>query len=202
MAIYLNIRLYMLIFCASLIYCILQLYLIRFNNKNEEDFEDNSIHKQKPVNLIWRSLKEFNLTELQEKNCRNSVQGIKLIVDDRGFVCKREDLLKTGCCNLESPHTRLHFCDTCNDQNCCEIYEYCVSCCLDPEKVPDLEKLIAEATDRQNLLYSSTNDHFEFCLAKCRTSSHSLKHENKYRDVQHRFCYGKTTPDKSIIPVI
>lgn len=68
-------------------------------------------------------------------NCRNSIQGKALIVDDRGFVCSRSDLLWTGCCNTENKYTKQYKCETCNEINCCRIYEYCVSCCLHPDKV-------------------------------------------------------------------
>lgn len=203
-----------------------------FQNKKDEyvDFDENSVPKQQKP-LIWRSLKEYNLTDNNEK-CRNSLQGINLIVDERGFVCDRADVLRsTQCCNLESYKTRLYYCDTCNDQDCCEIYEYCVSCCLDPEKVsksvndldicvtwltdkcklipfnclfqvPMLEKLIAKASDRQKLFYSSLNDQFELCLNKCRTNSHSVMYENKYQNERHKYCFGHTSAHKSIESVI
>lgn len=53
----------------------------------------------------------------------------------QGFVCHRVDQLGTGCCNKESETTQKYACDTCNKHGCCAIYEYCVSCCLHPDKV-------------------------------------------------------------------
>lgn len=141
--------------------------------------------------LIWRSLKEYNLTE--KENCRNSEQGVTLIADERGFICAREDLLVTGCCNIQADNTHLYNCATCNEHQCCEVFENCVSCCLNPDnvsgsfapvciltspflshslifpfQVPMLEKIIAQASDRQKLLFSQLTDQFELCLSICR----------------------------------
>ncbi|XP_014217858.1 UPF0454 protein C12orf49 homolog [Copidosoma floridanum] len=82
------------------------------------------------------------------KSCRNSVQGKFLIVDEQGYLCTTYNVLPNGCCN---PHElektamlsnsvplieKIRYpCTSCNPQGCCEIYEYCVSCCLDPNKV-------------------------------------------------------------------
>lgn len=65
-----------------------------------------------------------------------------------------------------------------------------------------LEKLLSKSTDRQSMLYLSLNDQFELCLSKCRTNSHSVKNENRYRDQQYKFCFGVTKPHASIIAVI
>jgi len=69
-----------------------------------------------------------------------------LIVDDRGVVCSRHEVLSNGCCATEQRQTpknealsmarkEKYCCKTCNPQGCCTIYEYCVSCCLHPDKV-------------------------------------------------------------------
>jgi hypothetical protein len=60
--------------------------------------------------------------------------GIKLIVDERGFICSRDDIKSTGCCNIQAENTHIYYCETCDD-SCCEIYENCVSCCLNPDNV-------------------------------------------------------------------
>ena len=96
--------------------------------------------------------------------CRNSIQGKVLMADDQGlyfkilkmtspvrtpkcwencsfsgYVCLRADLYSTtGCCRTSGPKTQRYSCETCNDHGCCSIYEYCVSCCLHPDKVRDL----------------------------------------------------------------
>ncbi|CAO1384464.1 unnamed protein product [Diamesa tonsa] len=139
-------------------------------NKRYQDGEFEEISYKRDSPLIWRSLKEFNLTDSNEI-CKNSKQGPKFIVDERGFVCELSDLLTTGCCNIDSEKTKLYQCESCNTANCCQIYEYCVSCCNNPDKVPMLEKLISKANDRQSLLFSSISDQFSLCLSLCRTNS-------------------------------
>lgn len=52
-----------------------------------------------------------------------------------GYVCSRHDVLANGCCNVESSSTNRYHCESCHDNGCCSIYEYCISCCLQPEKV-------------------------------------------------------------------
>lgn len=84
------------------------------------------IKREQPI--IWRNFSN-------DQDCRNSVQGKVLIVDDRGFVCQRTDLQSSGCCDLDAVGSKLHSCETCNLSGCCTIYEYCVSCCLNPDKV-------------------------------------------------------------------
>lgn len=52
-----------------------------------------------------------------------------------GYVCPRGDILSSGCCNTDSSSTVQYACETCKDNHCCAIYEYCISCCLHPNKV-------------------------------------------------------------------
>lgn len=52
-----------------------------------------------------------------------------------GYVCSRTDVLSTGCCNTENENTKQYSCETCKENACCSIYEYCISCCLHPDKV-------------------------------------------------------------------
>ncbi|EDX16314.1 GD24664 [Drosophila simulans] len=49
-----------------------------------------------------------------EAHCRNSVQGRQWLADERGFVCRREEVLTNGCCNLELPGIGYYSCRTCN----------------------------------------------------------------------------------------
>lgn len=114
-------------------------YCVCFQNSTiitDSDQYDSLVKRQQPIK--WQTNQEYtNLTNDLTSTCRNSVQGKILLIDDRGFVCSRSDLIgSTGCCNIELPNTRLYSCDTCDEKtNCCSIYEYCVSCCLNPEKV-------------------------------------------------------------------
>lgn len=98
-----------------------------------KDSDDIVYTRQEP--LVWRETSNnSSLNEVTPPQCRNSVQGRTHIVDDEGYVCSRSDLLATGCCKLTALSEQ-YDCDTCIDDGCCAVYEYCVSCCLNPNKV-------------------------------------------------------------------
>ncbi|XP_017493465.1 PREDICTED: UPF0454 protein C12orf49 homolog [Rhagoletis zephyria] len=167
---------------------------------------DNVLTVQRTRPLIWRTLQEHllpdepqNRTNDPDMRCRNSVQGRDLLVDDRGFLCRREHLLlPSNCCDVEVSETKYYTCDTCNaTTHCCDMYEYCVSCCLHPAKRTLLELVLRTITGRQAAVYAHVEDHFELCLVKCRTNSHSVAHENKYRDGLPKYCYGQTEAHES-----
>lgn len=63
-------------------------------------------------------------------------QGRTLITDDKGFTCRRANVLPNGCCNqTDLLEIGAQFsCESCEGR-CCAVYEYCVSCCLKPEQV-------------------------------------------------------------------
>lgn len=148
---------------------------------------------------IMKDIDIFKLSpKYNERNsskvCRNSVQGLILLADEYGYVCDRKDLSIRGCCNPQGSSTKHYFCETCIDNDCCNVYEHCVSCCLQPEKQPLLRKILGKASDSFNNLFASVTDHFELCLAKCRTSSQSVQHENSYRDPKAKYCFGEHPP--------
>lgn len=130
--------------------------------------------------------------------CRNSRQGRSLIVDEKGFVCQWHDVLPSGCCDPSAMNTRHYTCRGCSSNHCCAIYEHCVSCCLHPDKEDVLREFIAKAGNTFRLLFQATEDHYDFCLLKCRTSSESVQHENTYRDPIAKHCYGDKPPDLMI----
>lgn len=53
-----------------------------------------------------------------------------------------------------------------------------------------MEKALEMATGRQTALFATVKDQFELCMAKCRTDSHSVQHENKYKNPDNKFCYA------------
>uniref|UniRef100_A0A8D0TUP4 SREBP regulating gene protein n=1 Tax=Sus scrofa TaxID=9823 RepID=A0A8D0TUP4_PIG len=118
---------------------------------------------------------QFNLgnSSRPSNQCRNSIQGKHLITDELGYVCERKDLLVNGCCNVNVPGTKQYCCDGCLSNGCCSAYEYCVSCCLQPSKQLLLERFLNRAAVAFQNLFMAVEDHFELCLAKCRTSSQS-----------------------------
>lgn len=148
----------------------------------------------------WDSEEETDknrTSEFAPSTCRNSLQGKNLVADDRGFVCTRTSLLGTGCCNANESLGQ-HDCTSCDLRiSCCTHYEFCISCCLRKEQKPALQQFLKQAAEKNNVLFFSVSDHFELCLAKCRTSSSSVQHENTYRNKSKKYCYGKDAPPTS-----
>ena len=53
-----------------------------------------------------------------------------------GFVCERSDVLSNGCCDSNSTTSFKFCCKGCNNSTgCCESFESCVSCCMNPVNV-------------------------------------------------------------------
>lgn len=61
----------------------------------------------------------------------------------------------------------------------------------------DLEIVLEKSSRRQLALFAMVKDQFELCLAKCRTDSTSVEHENKYKDPDQKHCYRLTEPHES-----
>lgn len=117
--------------------------------------------------------------------CRNTVQGRYLLSDDNGYVCTALSIHPwSRCC----PEAGERFsCQGCNlVSQCCNSYEYCVSCCLNPSKTPkDLALEVKIAKPITAGTYASV---FDFCAGRCRHNSASVVHENAYAsDFHHCF---------------
>lgn len=184
--------------------------------RTEADVADIHFDRYTTNNLTDNASANANQTQppassATGSSCRNSVQGRVWLVDDRGLVCLRGAVHSaSGCCDPADASTKLHSCATCgrgggdNDNSggdaephCCSGYEHCVSCCMNPDKRVLLERVIAAATGRQRAVFATVADHFELCLAKCRTDSHSVQHENQYRRPAAKHCYGLTFAHES-----
>ncbi|KAG6527971.1 hypothetical protein ZIOFF_010107 [Zingiber officinale] len=118
--------------------------------------------------------------------CRNTVQGRYLLSDDNGYVCTALSVNSwTRCCPSKGDQFS---CQGCNlVSHCCNSYEYCVSCCLDPsrtEKAMALKVKIAKPITSGT--YSSV---FDFCAGRCRHNSASVVHENAYASEFHH-CFS------------
>lgn len=133
-------------------------------------------------------IRSVNVTD----NCENSIQGRDILVDDKGFVCPRDFLTPAGCC---ANNSRRYVCESCQRNGCCAVYEHCVSCCLQPEKLPILKRSVLRTSNSFHNLFSSVTNLFQFCLAKCRTSSLSVVHENSYRNSVAKHCFADRIPD-------
>ncbi|KAL2748356.1 SREBP regulating protein isoform X1 [Vespula maculifrons] len=172
-----------------------------------EGGNENALGIDSPSNL--------NDSDTSDRPCRNSVQGKVLIVDEHGVVCARHELLSNGCCSREQKQPskaeetvvtavlkERYSCKTCNAQGCCAIYEYCVSCCLHPAKHIKGKKDIVESGKNHQRIKEDdavkvrlrNMDRFQTCLAACRTSSASVRHENTYKDPHSKHCYAVQPP--------
>ncbi|XP_019413777.1 PREDICTED: uncharacterized protein LOC109325708 isoform X3 [Lupinus angustifolius] len=92
--------------------------------------------------------------------------------------------------------------DGCNVlSRCCNSYEYCVSCCLNPvhtSKEQVLKLKIAKPSTART--YASV---FDYCAGRCRHSSESVVHENAYlSDLHHCFSLpsNSSTGTDTILP--
>lgn len=121
------------------------------------------------------------------------------MADSEGFVCERQYMAAdTLCCNGGAQYS----CETCDLNNqCCEDYERCVSCCLTPEyRASELMLQQFRATGREETGHWETP--FDFCKGKCRSSSRSTVHENAYLSPLHH-CFstsGKPTVPSPPVP--
>uniref|UniRef100_A0A7S3XM96 SREBP regulating gene protein n=1 Tax=Heterosigma akashiwo TaxID=2829 RepID=A0A7S3XM96_HETAK len=90
------------------------------------------------------------------------------------------------------PQLGQYSCFSCDSgSHCCQEYEMCVSCCMDPANRDVLEKFKSQST---HFVYQHTPLGFEFCRYKCRTSSGSVQNENSYRNPV-KYCYGELLPE-------
>ncbi|XP_075424237.1 SREBP regulating gene protein isoform X1 [Ascaphus truei] len=185
------------VFALSLIYFLTS----TFKQQEERTVRDRTLLQiHDPAQHIqWKV--QFNLgnSSRLSNQCRNSVQGKLLITDDLGYVCERNELLTNGCCNINVPSSKMYSCQSCLPNGCCSVYEFCVSCCLQPNKKLLLERFLNRAAMAFQNLFLAVEDHFELCLAKCRTSSQSVQHENSYRNPIAKYCYGESPPE--LLPI-
>ncbi|XP_015597353.1 UPF0454 protein C12orf49 homolog [Cephus cinctus] len=230
-----------LIFALSLTYCALSLFhherkgiFIESNGDdsiiNDDMNGDDDVFQSSGKPFLWQmqiindesndnsldmaTLLNSNGSEIFTGTCRNSVQGKALIVDERGLVCARQEVLPSGCCSSEQEQNSLdgeprptikrerYSCESCNAQGCCAVYEYCVSCCLQPGKIKGRRDREADpehtrTNNKKNRRVEDTIKHrlrnldrFQVCLATCRTSSASVRHENTYKDPHSKHCYN------------
>ncbi|CAM8981981.1 unnamed protein product [Rhodiola kirilowii] len=141
------------------------------------------LHLFRMFHVITAIRKDVGFVEVQF--CRTSVQGRYLLADDHGHVC---DALvvnpETRCCPSKGGQYSCQGCKT--DSQCCNSYEFCVSCCLDPARTQKEEVLKVKIAKPVTAgTYTSV---FDYCAGRCRHSSESVVHENAYlSDAHHCF---------------
>ncbi|KAG0605438.1 hypothetical protein M758_9G059100 [Ceratodon purpureus] len=122
--------------------------------------------------------------------CNNTVQGRYLLSDSRGYVCSIMEVNPaTACC----PGGEQFSCQGCNTgTQCCDSYEYCVSCCLNPMRTA-LEVALKTKLARQATAGMCTSL-FDYCSGRCRHNSESVVHENAYVSGEHHCYSAKSAP--------
>nr|GMD97827.1 UPF0454 protein like [Ipomoea batatas] len=67
--------------------------------------------------------------------CRTTVQGRYMIADDKGQVCDALSVdPQSRCCRGKGEQFSCHGCNLLSQ--CCNSYEFCVACCLNPSRTP------------------------------------------------------------------
>ncbi|MCL7030292.1 hypothetical protein MKW94_004167 [Papaver nudicaule] len=133
----------------------------------------------------------------ERKICRNTVQGRYLLSDDNGHVCDALSVDQSSRCCPGSGEK--YSCQGCNIvSQCCNTYEYCVSCCLNPARTQqELAMQVKIAKPVSAGTYASV---FDFCAGRCRHSSESVVHENAYiSDFHHCFSLRSNTSGESTL---
>lgn len=127
--------------------------------------------------------------------CRNTVQGRYKLADDNGYICTALSVSPwTRCC----PESGERFsCLGCNlISKCCNSYEYCVSCCLNPSMTQ--EELVLKLKIAKPLTAGTHSSIFDFCSGRCRHNSANVVHENAYSSDFHH-CYISQTNSSGLI---
>ena len=114
-----------------------------------------------------------------KKGCIHTGSGKKYVTDDTGSTCLRTQKTSYGCCNSSYSIQPCHpsYCN--NTKGCCNIWEFCVGCCMNRYPTSNV----------QNNLESSQN--FYNCQHTCRTSSRSVNRSNIYTSTW-KYCYSHT----------
>ncbi|KAH9727637.1 glycosyltransferase family protein [Citrus sinensis] len=117
--------------------------------------------------------------------CKTTVQGRYLLSDDNGYVCDAVSMdPQSRCC----PEKGEKFsCQGCNLlSQCCNSYEYCVSCCVNPART--LKEQVLNVKIAKPTTAGTYGSVFDFCAGRCRHNSESVVHENAYlSDFHHCF---------------
>eukprot|EP00760_Papus_ankaliazontas_P038216 PhM_4_TR897/c0_g1_i1/m.78898 len=129
--------------------------------------------------------------------CRHTLSGPEWVTDDRGYICRKSHIdVHTGCCRTDASYLTdgalrpRHTCDSCLlDKHCCSDYEGCVACCMSPRNDDVARRGYRDRSQQSPLYTAKSYDAFRFCVTRCRTSSQSVYHQNKYKH-QYHHCFG------------
>ncbi|XP_062107806.1 uncharacterized protein LOC133818775 [Humulus lupulus] len=132
---------------------------------------------------------------LEKRICRNTVQGRYSLSDDNGYVCDALSVdSESRCCPEIGDKFSCHGCNLLSQ--CCNSYEYCVSCCLNPSKT--LKQSIIKMKIAKPATAGTYANVFDFCAGRCRHNSESVVHENAYiSDFHHCFSTTSKSPGEN-----
>eukprot|EP00041_Stephanoeca_diplocostata_P010242 m.162764 g.162764 ORF g.162764 m.162764 type:complete len:204 (+) comp18080_c0_seq3:267-878(+) len=136
---------------------------------------------------------EDDITETMSRNlrlqhqCRTTDHDPFSVADSKGFVCERSRVDTEGCCPAVLPS---HQCEDC-ENSCCLRYETCVACCINPEKILTVKSALLARRGAPLVAHDANLTQFSACMFLCRTNSGSTQHQNKYRNVHQRYCFGE-----------
>lgn len=127
-----------------------------------------------------------DISFLEPQICRTTVQGRYLIADHTGYVCDALSLdSRSHCCRVKKDQ---YSCQGCNlVSQCCKSYEYCVSCCLNPERTHANQALKVKIA--KPITAGTYSTLFDYCAGRCRHNSESVVHENAYVSEFHH-CFA------------
>ncbi|KAL0451967.1 UNVERIFIED_CONTAM: hypothetical protein Slati_1174800 [Sesamum latifolium] len=116
----------------------------------------------------------------QKRYCRTTVQGRFFLTDDNGHVCNAFSVDPLSrCCPREGDQFS---CQGCNlVSQCCNSYEFCVSCCLNPAMTP--KELALKVKIAKPVTAGKYGSVFDFCAGRCRHSSESVDSHLSSQDV-------------------
>ena len=121
--------------------------------------------------------------------CDNTIETRDNVTDDKGALCSRENLnYETGCCPSE--FGIVGDCSRCKQDECCDTYAHCVSCCMGP--TVNAQSYLEDPNAFKVLLHPETgkwSTKWEYCTGQCRVTPLGTWFENKYK-TPHHFCYG------------
>ncbi|PPD80835.1 hypothetical protein GOBAR_DD22235 [Gossypium barbadense] len=116
-----------------------------------------------------------------------------------GYVCDALSLdPQYRCCPERGDKFSCRGCNVLSQ--CCNSYEFCVSCCLHPARTQKEQVLkLKIAKPSTSGTYLSV---FDFCAGRCRHNSESVVHENAYvNDFHHCFSLPSNSSGSTISPV-
>ncbi|CAK9171864.1 unnamed protein product [Ilex paraguariensis] len=102
-----------------------------------------------------------------------------------GHVCDALSVdPESRCCPVKGEQFSCHGCSLVSQ--CCDSYEFCVSCCLHPARTQ--EALALKVKIAKPVTAGTYSSLFDFCAGRCRHNSQSVVHENAYlSDFHHCF---------------